>query len=352
MRNVAKTTLAALSVAAVITLGIPSAAFAAGPGVGDVSDAMIYGTDGPVGSIVAELSDEDDDTETVALPFPINFFGTAYAALCISTNGVVYPVPTTADSCEDEYDENLADLAEDSEAPVIAALAADIDLENKVEDADGNPITDDGFGVPAEIYFGTTTVDGKDAVVITWYRVQMFDDDNDKTLSNTFQIVFIKEATTDGDTVGYDFTIQFNFGTATDPEDGYVVDSEECTDEESEETPVDCYRWGVGWANWDGTTATPFELFPTTPRGALVDGAATSLTANSLNSSVLGRYTWGMVGGVTVGFAVPQMGGAPEAAPQLAATGSENSVLGIAGIGLAVILAGGVLLLRRSAKSS
>lgn len=354
MRTAAKSGMAALAVAAVITLGLPSAAFAAGPGVGDVSDAMVYGADAPVGTILSDLSGEDDEAATVALPFPINFFGTSYGALCVSINGVVYPVPTAGDTCEADYNDNLADLAESSEAPVIAALAADIDLDNKVEDADGNPITDDGFGIPAEVYFGTTTVDGKTAVVVTWYRVQMFDDDNDKTLSNTFQLVFIQEPTTDGDTVGYDFTIQINFGTATDNEEGYEIESEACeAADEADEHLAECYRWGVGWANWADDVADPSELFPNTPVDALVDGSATSLTANSLNSTVLGRYTWGMVGGVTVGFAAPQMGpaAAEPAKPQLAATGSEYPVIGIAGLGLAVILAGGVLLLRRSAIS-
>lgn len=312
---------AAIAGAVALVLGGSIAAWAAGPGVGDVTDAMRYnGTTSPIGTILTDLSGDDDETTTVAAPFTINFFGTAYAGICVTTNGGIYPVLTPGDGCQNYYDKNLASLALASTAPMIAPLAADLDLGN----CDDN--SDDGFGVACEIYFGTTTVDGRDAFVVTWYRVPMYEDDNDPALSSTFQVVIVKRAT-GSDVAGWDFDIEFNYGTLTDIEDGY--DTAAPTGECESNTAVEDCRWGVGWANYDsvGGTADPYELFASTPITNLADGGANALTGNSLNSTVAGRYTFSMVGGVTVGFAVPVLDGSLGAAaegPELAATGGFN----------------------------
>ncbi len=104
------------------------------------------------GRLIESLSDTDDDTETIALPagFAINFFGERYAALCVSTNGGVYPVATAADSCSDDYDASVGDLAIDSGAPMIAVLALDLDLGENLILSDGRD-TDDLDGSIAEI---------------------------------------------------------------------------------------------------------------------------------------------------------------------------------------------------------
>lgn len=333
--------LAALVTVTALVIGAPLAASAATPGVGDVSDAVRYDVAGPFGAPIADLSGEDDDTETLTAPFPINFFGTTSAGLCITTNGGFYPVPTDTDSCNNGYDEDVENLAISSDASMIAALAADIDLDNCVDN------TTDGWGIPCEIYFGTTTIDGRDAFVITWYRVSMYEGENDESLDNTFQIVIIKKATGD-DIVGWDFDIEFNYATVTDGEDGYSAEdpTEEC---EGAEGNPDC-RWGIGWANYlggDPEEADGYELFASTPVENLLDGAPTALVSNSLNSAVLGRYTFGMVGGVTVGFAIPQMGPAA-AAPALADTGSAAPLV-LVGSSLAMLALGGILLVRRRA---
>ena len=297
--------VAITAVAGLLAISLPMTASAtASGGVGDVSDAMIYGETGPVGTVFEALRDEDDDTSTIAAPFPLNFFGTKYDALCISTNGTVTPVLTTDDDCTDEYNESLSYIALEDEESFISVLGADLDLSESLY-SNGDEVTNDGFGEPANIYTGTTTVDGQTAVVVTWYRVLMNDDDNSNELSNTFQLVLIQTPTSDGDTAGYDFTAQFNYGTFQDDEDGYTAD--DCLD--------DCDRYGVGWANYqegmDGAadTADTYELFATTPTTAFVDGKVTAFTNNSLNSAVPGRYTFSMVGGVTEGFVIPAMDG-------------------------------------------
>ncbi len=163
--------------ALVLVVTNPLIASAATPGVGDVSDAMRYDVAGPIGTPLAGLSGTDDQTQTVAAPFPINFFGTASSGICVTTNGGFYPVPTAADSCSDTYDLDLENLALQSQAAMIAALASDLNLGNCADN------TFDGFGIPCEIYFGTTTVAGRDAFVITWYRVPMYTSNNDPALS-------------------------------------------------------------------------------------------------------------------------------------------------------------------------
>lgn len=96
------------------------------------------------GRIIDALWDEDDDTETIALPadLALNFFGTRYAALCVTTNGGVYPVAEAGDSCSDDYDYSVGDLALSSNAPMIAVLALDLDLSENVILSDGRDSND------------------------------------------------------------------------------------------------------------------------------------------------------------------------------------------------------------------
>lgn len=330
-------TLSALAAATVALLAFaaPTAASAATPGVGDVTDAMIYGADGPVG-VPLSLSDEDDDAETVELPFPINFFGTAYGYLCINSNGAATPVETESDTCSSDYNVTLAQLADQQDAGYFAVLASDVDPAEDLEDADGNDVQFDGFGVATSVYYGQTTVNGNPAVAITWYRVQQNDDENDETLANTFQIVLIQQPTVDGDTVGYDLVAQLNFGTIQDAEEGYAA--EDCDE--------DCDRWGIGIVEWidDVTPPVVTEVFADVPVANLVDGDAAGITSNSLNSAVLGRYQWGIVAGELVAAADPV---APEG-PQLAATGAETALpVGLAAF--ALLLVGSAALIRSRA---
>jgi len=65
-------------------------------------------------------------------------------------------------------------------------------------------------------------------------------------------------------------------------------------------------------ADADLVVSEAFEFFPNAPTTDLVDGGELALTANKTsNSPVLGRYIFGMTGGVTVGFEVPKLGEPP-----------------------------------------
>lgn len=389
------------------------------PSNGDITDAMVYGSSGPIGSVISDLTGEDDQTSTIAAPFPINFFGTKYDGFCITTNGGLYPVATSSHSCSDAYDKDLDHLAQSSQAPMIAALGVDLDLGNSVyrdsepmatiaddgseltvataspngltvgdpvilwfdaedadygtqhsstvqsvisstqftvasqgstfaarpavghvvshkyanstDDSDGDGLADDGFGAVAQIYEGTTTINGQDAWVLTWYRVPNYDDANDPALTNTFQIVLLKEPTANASTAGYDFTIEYNYGLVQDGDDGYSAAD---PGNECESGDADC-RWAVGWVNYipgsnpndptDGATTDPYELFAGAQVPEILDGGAKALTSNSLNTSVRGRYIFKMIGGQTVGFSVPTLDGTQSSAPASTPTSTTTT---------------------------
>ena len=273
--------------------------------------------------------------------------------------------------------------------------------------ADHKWFMSDGYGAIGQIYYGTATVDGRSAMVITWYRVPMYGDDNSQAKFSTIQLVFVKKNTGDA-AVGWDFDVEFNYGTMTDDEDGYTAYGPTAEEGDNSNTypPESSRRWGIGWANYrttsalssirvdycsvrcmvtittstphglksgdliyttdvnsaatpngaslqgqymrtlSGTTGTTilavvpgkytgtydntagaidltsdatslklsddYEIFPYTWIGDLVEqsaGTSTRMTSNNMNApTVPGRYTFQMIGGVTVGFERPSMG--------------------------------------------
>ena len=295
---------------ALLLTGVGQGAYSAGSGVGDVSDAVRYGSTAPLGVALSSATPSlsgDDDAELYALPFPINFFGTKATHICITTNGGVYPTvsPTT---CSNDYDYDLENLALTSSKDMIAVLAKDVDPTMCVD------TNNDGFGVPCEIYYDNSlTVNGADAIAITWYRIPTNDNRNDPSRDDTFQLVIYKSGSGDS-TAGFDFDAEFNYGHVTDNDDGYSA-ADPTSSCNSATDIADC-RWGVGWVNYDSGAATAFELFAETEINELIDSSSTkALTKNSLNSSVAGRYVFGQVNGVTVNFSVPVLTGGSPAAP-------------------------------------
>ena len=164
---------------------------------------------------------------------------------------------------------------------------------------------DDGVGKVNTVYVGTTTVDGRDAWVYTNYRSVTYENLNPTILTNTFQIVLVKRTTFGGDSRGYDFDIEYNYGAMKDGGDGYSAAGGSCNDMNS------ACRTGVGLVDWDpiGEVANVYELFGSTPGRDLVDGHTTSMTSNRLNTTINGRFTFRMVGGSVQEFAVPVMDG-------------------------------------------
>ena len=412
----------ALTIGVVPALLVTSSSTAATIGVGDITDAMRYGSDNRViGEIAQQIRNSDDSSQWIEAPWPMNFFGRKYDGICVTSNGTVSPVQlpeSGSPTCSNSYDQKLEDLAESASAPVIAAYANDNNLGRTVREAEntitgfrvaGDPTTtdsvvtittasahglttgntrsiyvvdplfdngntednrtdeywyedvsitvvdtttftfsgdvasvpgddditptypaavknatvsvnygvqwddsdsslndtDDGIGVINTVYIGETTIDGRDAWVYTNYRSVTHEENNPKVLTNTFQIVLIKRTTFGGETRGYDFDIEYNYGSVKDGDDGYSVEGGSCSDMSS-----GC-RTGVGLVDWDpiGEVANVYELFGSTPGRDLVDGHTTSMTSNRLNSTINGRYTFRIVGGAVQEFAVPVMDG-------------------------------------------
>lgn len=327
--------LVALLAASSLALA-PVAAQAATPGVGDQSDAVRYAVDGPLGAIVPELANSDDTSITVASPFPLNFFGNKYDYVCLTNNGGVYPTNDSTATCG-EYDQDVASLAGSAEAPIVAVLASDTDTSacDATRDAndDGTP-EDDGWGVPCSVYQGTTTVDGAQAIVVTWYRVSQYSDENDPALFNTYQLLLIKRST-GSDAAGWDFDFEFNYATLTDDEDGYEVgpdglyNDNEC-EAYSSLVKTDTYnscRWGIGVGNYtvsDGGTVG-YEFFEQYTIGQLINSGDTAMIHHRLGSTVDGRYRCAMVNGEATGC---------DFSAALAETGTDASGYGFAALGL------------------
>ena len=411
----------ALVFGVVPALLVTSSSTAATVGVGDITDAMRYGSDNRViGEVSGPIQDSDDNSYFIEAPWPMNFFGRKFDGLCVTSNGTISPVQlpeSGSPTCSNVYDRTLAGLAQSASAPVIAAFANDNHLGRIVRAAErtvsgftvtGDPTNsdsvvtittstahgltsgdqrsiyvidslfnngnsddtrtdeywyenvtvtvvsttqftfsgdtaknadgtftpvypdavksstvavdqgwvwsdaspdlngvDDGVGKVNTVYVGTTTVDGRDAWVYTNYRSVTYENKNPTILTNTFQIVLVKRTTFGGDSRGYDFDIEYNYGAMKDGGDGYSAAGGSCNDMNS------ACRTGVGLVDWDpiGEVANVYELFGSTPGRDLVDGHTTSMTSNRLNTTINGRFTFRMVGGSVQEFAVPVMDG-------------------------------------------
>jgi len=380
--------LATLAASLVLAVALPVASVAGVPQlVEDSSEAMRYGVSAPIGDRLDGLVNIDDVSVILALPFTINFFGEDYGFVCVSENGAMFPRKALPDGrslgvafdsgagrCSN-YDLPLGGLALSANAPALASLAADhwtaiapipnpfccspliIDGSKGVGDLLGAG----GFTFPA-VHAGSTTIDGKDAFVVTWYRIPSQGTATEAGEGTwTHQIVIIDDGKIDGSQVGNDFTVEFNYGTILSDEKGYFASSYGVGEGR---------RFAIGWASHrvltvasvdgrDVTTTAPhgldpnatfyvaadaddndrrvqsvnattirfgtgdttfgvgdtlrisetYEFFSDTPTSDLVDGAAKALTENRRNSDVDGRYTVSMVGGITVGFGTAQQVG-------------------------------------------
>lgn len=139
----------------------------------------------------------------------------------------------------------------------------------------------DSVGAIQQVSVGTTTVDGRDAVVITWYRMATNDYStnsptaiNPETLTNTFQMVLLKRSTGSNST-GWDFDVEYNFGHANDISDGYRTSDPTASCSPSE--PATCV-WPAGMGRPLPTivissysvTSSDITLNTTTPHGLSV----------------------------------------------------------------------------------
>lgn len=334
-----KSLLVAAAASAILSLFAATPALAVSPGNGDVSDAMRYDTNAPFGTILPDIND-DDEQQTVAAAFPINFWGTKSEAICVTDNGAIFPVVTLADDCSTSYNVDMKYLAEDAQQSLVSGTGTDLYpgmTPNCVTLAAATT-----FGTACSVYSGTTTVDGRDAMVFTWYRLPMYENPDDNLLFLTFQILLIKLDTPDPSN-GYDFEFEFNYGAVNDPNGGYsAVDP--TTDCDFATDLADC-RFAVGVGKYStpgvaGGEASGFEFLSQYPTTELLDGGTRSLVTNSMNSTVGGRYICSMVSGEQVGC--------DGKTPELPDTGVDAATMaGIAVGALALFALGGALVVAR-----
>jgi hypothetical protein len=126
--------------AAIITIALgmfPAVALTSGAtavGVGDITTAVRYATNGTViGEVAAPIQDSDDSSYLIEAPWPMNFFGRKFDGLCVTSNGTVSPVVYDDADCDNSYDDPLADLGESAGSPLIAAFSNDNDLGETVK---------------------------------------------------------------------------------------------------------------------------------------------------------------------------------------------------------------------------
>lgn len=114
-------------------VSLPASGAITSPSPVDTSNAVRWDPDGsPIGDIVYDFIDRDDTTKKIDAPFPINFYGQKFPALCLSTNGLIYPIDSVSSNCSASFDRDLSSLALSSEAGNIAALALDLDLGEEI----------------------------------------------------------------------------------------------------------------------------------------------------------------------------------------------------------------------------
>jgi len=212
---------------------------------------------------------DDSSTGSVTLPFTINFFGTNFSSLFVNNNGNVtfgQPLSTFTPSGLNSNNGGI---------PIIAPYWADVDTSG----VGSNVVT-----------YGNDTVNGHAAFGVDYQNVGYFSSHAD--LLNSFQVILIDRS----DTGAGNFDIEFNF----DKVQWEAGDASGGTGGLCGALPLtQCTPAAVGYSNGSGNSGTNFQLTGSFVAGALLDGgpAATSLIANDLNNSTLGRYLFSVRNG-------------------------------------------------------
>lgn len=198
-------------------------------------------------------ANDDGSTGPVSIGFGVNYFGLNFNQLFVNNNGNV------------TFDSPLSTFTPFSLTStgrqIIAPFFADVDTRGL------------GSGL---VTYGAGLVDGFTAFGVNWIDVGYFSSRTDKT--NSFQLVLIDRS----DTGVGNFDIEFNYdniewetGGASGGVNGLGGSSAR-----------------AGFSNGTGSPGTFFELPGSAVNGAFLNGGSNSLIANSLNSTVDGRYVF------------------------------------------------------------
>ncbi len=253
-------------------------------------------------------ANDDGSTGQVPVGFDLNFFGQNFSNLFVNNNGNVtfnsalasftpFPLLTTA-------------------TPILAPFFADVDTRSG-----------------SEVTYGNGLVDGRSAFGVNWVDVGHFVATAGGN-RNSFQLVLVDRS----DIQTGDFDIEFNY-------DEIVWEAGEASGSDANGLGGDSAR--VGYTNG---VDTAFELPGSAVNGAFLDNgpADTSLTRNSINSTVLGRYVFEARGGtVSVSTAEDSHGIAINTSGDARLLQSRivsNQIVDNRGAGVAVVAAGNSML--------
>src|SRR5262245_10927431 len=125
---------------------------------------------------------DDNSSPAVALPFPVDYFGSTYTSLYINNNGNV------------TFDAPLADYTPagmpNLHRPLIAPFFADVDTRNPNS---------------GTVHYGETTVGDAKALCVLWDNVGYFNTHAGKT--NSFQLLLVQRS----DQSAGDFDVVLNY---------------------------------------------------------------------------------------------------------------------------------------------
>ena len=219
-------------------------------------------------SISTLPGNDDGSTGAINMGFTANFFGQTYSSLFVNNNGnVTFNRPLSTFTPFGLTSTNT---------PIIAPFFADVDTRPEAS---------------AEVTYGQTTVDGRNAFAVNWDPVGYFYYGTDRL--NQFQLVMIDRSDTGAGNFDFEFNydqIQWETGSASGGSNGLGGSSAR-----------------VGFSNGTGTPGSFFELAGSAVNGAFLDSnQQTGLIYNSLNSSVDGRYTFFARNGAVTPEPVPE----------------------------------------------
>jgi hypothetical protein len=203
-------------------------------------------------------ANDDGSTDSVTLPFGLDFFGTSYSSLYVNNNGNV------------TFNEPLGEYTPyeltASVPPIIAPFFADVDTRGA------------GSGL---MTYGATTFQGHSAFCVNWLDVGYYGSHTDKL--DSFQLLLVNRA----DSAAGDFDIVFNYG-QLDWETG---------DASGGSGGLGGTSAGAGYSNGDGNAGHFFQMPGSLVNGALLDDASTGLIHGSEGSATPGRYVFHVTSG-------------------------------------------------------
>ena len=245
-----------------ISLALALAASLAAPSsfAGAIHDANLFTTN-------TLPANDDGSTGPVNMGFTANINGADFTQTYVNNNGNI-----TFSNTLGTYTPSAIDNG--SAGPIIAPFFADVWT----------------FGNSGLVQYGQSTIDGHAAFGVNWIGVNYYAD-NTGSKQNSFQLILIARP----DIGVGDFDIQFNY---------------------------DQIQWETGDASGGSnglggtsalagywTSATSHDtLTGSLVNGALIDGGPNALISNSVNSTVLGQYSFQVRNGVVVTNDVPEPG--------------------------------------------